>query len=466
MARTTEVEPRIINAIMDNVLRSQAWRNSRESNFYIQKELAPKGAKLLTEAGAAKPVTLERDCVIVFADDAPLFNWSHPARYLLHDPKTGELFSTVPTRLPADASPGVRNLQPFHVPVTFAKPAVVFPDRDFVFPLKPLVGNRYAILFSGMSDNRHTNDLEFLYRTLRSVYCVPATNIYVLNHDGTVNYNGGPKPVVSWPGTSTAYTMPVHGQGTKADFEGVIDDLKKRIKKQDSLLIHTNNHGDHDGTESNLCLYPSWGAYKASDFAAKVGELPQFRCMMVMMEQCRAGGFNPKILADSPALHTSVASACREDRNSIGGADFDPFARDWIAAMNGSDPYGSSLAHDPDTNHDGRVGAAEAFAYADSIHHSYDTPVYTSSSTTADACHLAVRWAFQVDPKLRQFLKTLKDRQWPPVPIPLPDPPPDWVDDIMTDIAKIEDEYAPKIKKLQDEMFASVTKAFEARVPS
>jgi hypothetical protein len=242
---------------------------------------------------------------------------------------------------------------------------------------KVYYGERYAILFSGASNNRHVNDLEFIYRVLTDVYGFSSDHIYVLNYDGTINYGGGPA-VGNWPGDNTAYRMPVNGSGTKSDFETVFNDLKGRIKRHDMLYIHTNNHGGHNGTESYLCTY-SGPDYLASDFGSKLSELPSFAQLFVMMEQCHSGGFKDSILNNSPADETTFAAACREDRSSIGGAEFDPFARDWISAVNNNDPYGGALDYDPDTNNDSRVSAQEAFNYAEDIKDPYDTPVYDES---------------------------------------------------------------------------------------
>ena len=76
-------------------------------------------------------------------------------------------------------------------------------ELEVAFPFKFRKGNRYAILFSGASNNRHTNDLEFLYRQLVDRFFFAEDNITVLNYDGTVNYSGWPKPVSSWPGDSS-----------------------------------------------------------------------------------------------------------------------------------------------------------------------------------------------------------------------------------------------------------------------
>jgi hypothetical protein len=261
----------------------------------------------------------------------------------------------------------------------------------FLCPIHIPKGKRYAVLFSGASNNRHTNDLEFLYRTLRHMYGFPAANIYVLNFDGTVNYNGGPHPVTSWPGNHTAYQMPVNGQGTKSALESVLNTLKTKLQPDDFLLIHTNNHGGHNGTQSYLCT-SSGPEYLASDFADKLATFPQYYCLMVMMEQCHSGGFNAPVLSHSTATYTSVSSACQELRSSIGGAEFDPFARDWISAMNGSTPYGGALASNPDTDISGKVSAHEAHNYANAIHDPYDTPVYNQSSVAAGKCFLGQRY--------------------------------------------------------------------------
>jgi hypothetical protein len=338
-------------------------------------------------------IPLERDSVMVFADDAPRFNWGHSCRYLLHDANTGDFYREVKAEFPpylVGAAP--RTYQVFHQPVRIIDPELYYPILPRLrCPIRWPRGTRYAVLFSGASNNRHTNDLEFLYRTLRDIYGFAAGNIYVLNYDGTINYNGNPKPVVSWPGDSTAYRMPLNGQGTKTALDTVHDALKTRLKADDLLLIHTNNHGGHNGTQSYLCTY-SGPDYLAADFANKLSTLPKFSCLMVMMEQCHAGGFNAPILAHSPAAYTSVSSACEELRSSIGGAQFDPFARDWIAAMSGNTPYGGALASNPDTDGSGKVSAHEAHNYADAVHDPYDTPVYNESSAAAGDFHLGQRY--------------------------------------------------------------------------
>jgi hypothetical protein len=101
-----------------------------------------------------------------------------------------------------------------------------------------------------------------------------------------------------------------------------------------------------------------------------------------MMEQCHAGGFNAPILAKSTASATSVATAATEPNVSWGSADghWDCFARDWIAAQLGHDPYGAALACNADADGDGRIQAEEAYGYANAVHYSGDTPNYSEDS--------------------------------------------------------------------------------------
>jgi hypothetical protein len=187
----------------------------------------------------------------------------------------------------------------------------------------------------------------------------------------------------------------VNGAGTKQAFENALDALKPKLNAEDLLLIHTNNHGGHNGTQSYLCTY-SGVDYMASDFANKLNELPAIADLMVMMEQCHSGGFNDLIIEKSTAERITFSGACTEGKNSIGGADFDPFARDWIAALAGSDPYGSTLLSDPDYDNSGKISAREAFAYADDIHNAYDSPVYSAFGKDAGDQHLHQKWFYIV----------------------------------------------------------------------
>jgi hypothetical protein len=435
-----KANPAILSLIKDSIL-SQSFNSVRETNFYIQEDAFTKRSLLPVPR---KKVVAERPTVMVFADDAPLYNWAHPCRYLLHDAETGELYQEVAAQFPPYLidKDTPKSFVAFHVPVTFGTPVM--------YRLKPELiwhwwgaGQRYAILFSGMSNNRHTNDLEFAYRTLINVYGFSPANIIVLNYNGTLNYSGSPQPATSWPGDGSAYTMPVHGQGSKAKLLAALDSMKSKLKADDLLFIHTNNHGGHNGIESDLCCYPNWDSLGVKEFTDKLAELPRYRCLMVMMEQCHSGGFNSSVISKSTADNTSIASACIEANNSIGGADFDPFARDWISAMMGNDPYGHALHHNPDASGNGRVSAKEAFDYADAIHHSYDTPIFNYKNGGRD-CWLGRTWF-----RLKYYVEIQKQirKFWPePDPIKLREK----FAKVETDLLKLNESYAKDAAALED----------------
>jgi hypothetical protein len=109
-----------------------------------------------------------------------------------------------------------------------------------------------------------------------------------------------------------------------------------------------------------------------------------------MLEQCNSGGFNNSIIANSPADATSVASAAIESQSSYVTADgnWDPFARDWIAAQAGHDAFGAALAFNPDSNGNGKVEASEAFNYADAVKDARDSPNFSQSSAAGGAIGL------------------------------------------------------------------------------
>lgn len=329
--------------------------------------------------GLEKEVIAKDKTGMVFVDLAPEYNWSHPCKYFLYSLNTNKVIDKFNAEFPpSDFYSKHDNYEPFHQPIKLKN---IIADRKSKAKKIPFLsnilsnapGNRYAILFSGMSNNRHTNDLEFLYRTLIDLYDFKPNNIYVLNHDGTINYDGSPKPISNWPGDNTPYRMPVFEKGSKVAFENVFNILKTKLKKDDLLFIHTNNHGGYSN-QSYLCCYPNWGSYYSSDFANELSSLPQITSLIVMMEQCHSGGFSNPIISKSPALRTHFAAACEYDKSSIGGLNFDPFAYDWIASVTGQYADGSPLEQTVDTNADNRISAREAFEYSDAVHDPYDTP--------------------------------------------------------------------------------------------
>jgi hypothetical protein len=374
----------------DALQRLRKMKADKHTNLYLHDEVLAKGVTL---KAVSLKVPIERETAFVFADLAPEYNWVHPCEYHLYDAKTGDLYKTVKASMPpSNIVPLRKSVTGFHMPVKLIdtkKRRATWKKR-----MKPIAnalsnapGERYAILFAGRADNRHTNDLEFLYRTLIDDYGFTAGNIHVLNHDGTLNYCGSPSPIGNWPGDNTAYRMVVTGPGTRAGFQVAFNAIAAVIRPEDMLFIHTNNHGGGpcDPGITDYCMFVydpncAFVPYYVNNFIADMGVLPQFEVLMVMMEQCRAGGFINPIINNSPATWTHFASAVVANDYSLGGANFDPFAEDWIAGIHGQYADGTGLAQVIDTNNDGRISAAEAFSYANAVRH-FNGAVYNTCPT-------------------------------------------------------------------------------------
>lgn len=364
-----------------SMIYQQYGVRSQDANLYLRKKPIERAGRL-NFAGAARQLPTKQQSLYVFADLAPLANWGHPALHLFFEPTNGILMHSESSIFPPlDFEQSPNDYDPLHVPKVYTVPQTkpFFLNRPAPSPRRRSrnAGRRHAILFSGNSNNRHLNDLEFLFRVLVDLYYYKQDDIYVLNFDGTPNYNGGPQPVVNWPGDNTPYriTSRIVGPGNRAAFDKVFGMIAKKIKPADTLLIHTNNHGGDSSTygEPWLCGYPNFGlVYKASEFGQRLATLPKCRSLIVGMEQCYSGGFMTPTVTQSKATDTSFASAVPANMSSMGGPTFDPWAWDWIAAFNGNYPGGTPLKH-PVTP---RPSTKEAFDYSYSVHVPGDSPVF------------------------------------------------------------------------------------------
>jgi hypothetical protein len=352
--------------------------NGKRSNLYLNTNSVDKDHELTL--GLNQSITVPRQSALVFIDHAPLYNWAHPCEFILYDASNGEEYAKHPSKLPPASF--------YHEPEQYKalQAPISFPAEESRTPVEPAripkldnalanaTGKKYALLFSGMSNNRHLNDLEFLYRTLLYIYKFSAADITVLNYDGKVNYAGSPQPVQTWPGNNTPYRIKVNGSGTNTALGQALDSFAAKLQPNDLLLIHTNNHGGGptDDPEAWLCCYPNWQSFTASQFANKIKALPAIGSLIVMMEQCHSGGFQDGVINNSKAASTSFAAACITTASSMGGADFDPFAKDWIAGVTGKNPNGSALAKPVPQP----ASATNAFNYANAVKVAGDSPVF------------------------------------------------------------------------------------------
>src|SRR5262249_27369217 len=117
-----------------------------------------------------------------------------------------------------------------------------------------------------------------------------------------------------------------------------------------------------------------------AEWGTMLSGMEKFGTLVVTMEQCYSGAFSQPTIDNSQASRTSFASAVPADKQSAGASHFDPWAQTWFEGVNGATVYGANLAHNPDTDGNGRISVREAFDYSDAYDTaSYDDPQYADS---------------------------------------------------------------------------------------
>src|SRR5215216_5292206 len=117
----------ILRSVQDHVVRRLSPSKLKVTNLYIQKV---KGGSRICAHRQEIPV--KGDTIMVFADDAPQFNWSHPCRYLLYSAKTGEPYQQVNAEFPPYLTEVPEEFVPFHQPVRLDVVDRFWPVRPYL----------------------------------------------------------------------------------------------------------------------------------------------------------------------------------------------------------------------------------------------------------------------------------------------------------------------------------------------
>lgn len=387
-----------------------------------------------------RQIRVPEDSVLVFVDKMPGANFGHPCSYQFHSPRDGRLLAIEDALFPPQVADPGTVLHDFHAPlaIVVTRPAVYRTiDWARVRPSPWMVDdNRFALLFtSQISNRRHVEDVEFVYRILRHRFGFPPGNIKVLCYDGTLgsmDYSGA--DMATWVGDGTAYQMQVNAAATKANLQSTLTALSNRMNANSLLFVHTNNHGATSGLcvdDSTVITPAEWGTMLAG--------MNPFGTLVVTMEQCYSGAFSQPTLDNSQASQTSFASAVPANKVSAGATHFDPWAQMWFESVNGATAYGASLAHNPDANGNGRISVREAFDYSDAYDTaSYDDPQYADSPAGCGRNIYLTKAPSLLD-ILAEFGKALKlvDQHVAKRP-PLPDPPPEWAIELISSLTSLQ----------------------------
>jgi hypothetical protein len=222
-----EIGKKVLQTVQSHAFEHLSFTQRATTNLHIDMHIYKKGEVIGPEF---QKIIAPQASMLVFADDEPLANFGHTCRYLLYESKTGKFLKESPARFPPVKDVRQpRTLKPFHEPVRLVENPNLFKPNVPIWRCPVIVpdGTRYAILFSGNSNRRHLNDMEFLYRTLVDIYAFDPAHIYALNYDGTLNTQDGVQTI--WPGDGTAYRINITGKGQRADFEAAVDDLKTKM---------------------------------------------------------------------------------------------------------------------------------------------------------------------------------------------------------------------------------------------
>jgi len=253
----------------------------------------------------------------------------------------------------------------------------------------------HAVIVSGgmnklMNHERYWNDCAFLYRTLRQDYHLPKRNIILLMSDGG---DPGDDQLLTDGGGFTSSPNDLDGDGERDVFQaatiqnlvGVMNDLSNSLTTDDHLFIFLMDHGGSDDcwTESHLWL---WNSEKLTDdLLGQLVNLFSVASVNILAGQCYSGGFIDNLASTGRIIST----ACKGDELSWMCPDkqYDEFIYHWTCAIAGHDETGTTVT--ADTNGDGHVSMAEAFAYARDHDRREETPQYCSVPDD-----LGERWTF------------------------------------------------------------------------
>jgi hypothetical protein len=413
--------------IINDALHAPPSQRQRTTNLYLDTVPHEKGSFI---GPAFQEIRARQRCLLVFADDDPLANFGHPCRYRFYDEKTHAFLYEVSARFPPYLRFVPSTFRVFHESVRVTRTRLRTPLEIVPTPTPtptptpvpaPVARERYAILFSGSSERRHLNDLEYCYRMLTTRYQFKAANICVLNFDNTRSLKEG---VVAnnWPDETSAsdpYQIPIaplpapppsplpgqpllSAKADRAGFQLACQLIAAKLQPQDLVFIHTNGHGDAlppgSQPQDAWLVQHDELLYLARDFCTDLAALPAHESLLILMQQCCSGQFiGPVIAARGAAVDPIKASrlsiACASKVSSYSTADFnfDQFALGWITAHLDKDPYGFpprsvvDTGGGPGPGGNGFIEASEAYVYAASVAHPQDRPAFADAPAVASA---------------------------------------------------------------------------------
>jgi hypothetical protein len=351
--------------IIDDAIGALTPAQRRTTDLYLDRTPYAKGAVI---GPRVQEVRAKKRCLVVFVDENPRANFGHDCRYRLYDARSHKWLCEERARFP-----------PYRRGRQAGTLVRIYDRRAIVQAATGVQRERYAILFSGNSERRHLNQLEYAYRMLTERYCFKAQNILVLYFDGTISFVE-PEPATNWPkeifGSSSQPPDPyklagkIFGKGDRAGFKKACLHIAATLQPQDLVFIQTSGHGDGDRNKQpaeSYLLQHDGQAYYAGELCQDLTLLGQHDSLLVLMEQCFSAGFiQPLLNAQSTFAANRLSVACASKQVSFPTADylFNSFGAAWIASHLDTDVNGNPIPASVDQDLSTFIEAREAYDYA------------------------------------------------------------------------------------------------------
>lgn len=243
----------------------------------------------------------------------------------------------------------------------------------------------YAVILHAVNQKmqsyeRYWNDCSYIYQVLTKKYGVPKQNIYTFMDDGA---NGS--QYIKADGSefaSLSHDIDFDGNDETfysakfATFKNKLLALSNTLTTDDHLFVfivgnsnvQANTIQMSSGNISAFSLNSSLNSFNVKD-------------INVVLSFNGAAQFASYLQGNNRVITASCAS--NEAEWSRTGIPFSEFVYYWTSAINQEDVYGNAIPSD--TNQDGTISMAEAFAYANSQMRSDEHPsIYSNSSLLAN----------------------------------------------------------------------------------
>jgi len=285
---------------------------------------------------------------VLFKDWMPRANWTHRATYEMLSPDSRVLESLEARFPPA----GLGKSTPLISGKAISSRLVTNAD----FKLDTFQGTMkvkdpkhfYAVLINGAGNDRHWNDLSFLYRVLTQIYGYDPANIfaadsnYIKEH---ADFDGDGRPDILY-------------ETTLSGVRDLMHQLAKTITPEDQLVVAVDDHGGLN-LSGDVVIALADDLMTAGEFGKLITNIPAKRVLSIF-EPCFSGGLVRPVVSEQ---RVAMAAAANNESSWQTADDmWDAFIFPVISGFARQLPDGTPIAigsGDPI-----QVNAKQAFIYA------------------------------------------------------------------------------------------------------